>query len=141
MTVSVLAVWRGKDEERLATGALLANWALDMVVFREGSHETQWEQLGFDSALLVLYVWLALRTRRFWPLFVAGFQLLIVITHFGRTVDPSISSWAYLTAEIIWSYLILFTLAYAAWTAPRYAQIAEPPDDTPVDPAEGATRR
>jgi hypothetical protein len=117
MAVCALALWRGRDEERLATAALLANWALGMTVFKSNSQETQWAVLGFDVALLGLYLWLSMRTQRYWPLFVAGFQLLIVVTHVARVADPRVSGWAYLTAQLLFSYLILITIGYASWTA------------------------
>lgn len=136
MAVCALAIWRGRDEERLAAAGLLANWALTLVVYRSRSQETQWAMLALDSALLALYMWIALRTRRFWPLPVAGFQLLCVVTHVAHAVDARVTGWAYITAGIVWSYLILFTIGYGAWTAPRYAEM----DDEP-NAAFGAMRR
>lgn len=131
MVVCALAVWRGRDDERLATAALLANWALSILVVRTGNEATHWDVFIVDTALLGVYVWLALRSRRHWPLFAAGFQVLVVVTHLGRAADPTVSGWAYLTAGLIWSYLVLFTLGYGAWTAPRYAlsiaDTTEPP--------------
>jgi hypothetical protein len=136
MAVCTVAVWRGRDDERLAAAALLANWAISILVVRAGSGSTHWEVFFVDAALLGLYLWLALRTQRHWPLFAAGFQLLVVATHIGRAVDPTVSGWAYLTAGIIWSYLVLFSIGYGAWTAPRYALSADDPTEEP-----GATRR
>lgn len=134
--VGALAVLRGRDQERMATVGLLAAWAFSMVVFRQRSQETQWAILGIDLALFLLYVWMALGSRRFWPLFVAGFQLLALVTHLARALDPGISGWAYLTAERIWSYLVLITIGYGAWTAPYCADTEAEPNDVP-----GATRR
>jgi len=138
MTVCVLAVWRGRDEERLAAAGILANWALSMVVFKARSNDIQWAVFLFDAVLTGLYFWIALRTRRYWPLFAGGFQLLVIITHVGHLIDPRISGWAYLTAQLVWAYLVLISIAYGAWTAPRrYAEIDEmEPNDVP-----GATRR
>ena len=119
MGICVLALWRGRADERLATAGLLANWALGMTVFKSSSDETQWAVLGFDLLLLGLYLWLAFRSPRYWPLFVAGFQLLIVITHVARIADPRVSGWAYLTAQLLWSYLVLLAIGYGAWTSRR----------------------
>jgi hypothetical protein len=117
--VCIITVWRGRDEERLAAGALLANWALDLVlVNRTHVYDLHMEILATDLALLVLYLWLALRSRRYWPLFAASFQLLVIFTHLGRAVDPAVRTWAYLTAEVLWSYLVLFAIAFGAWTTP-----------------------
>lgn len=130
MAVCAIAVWRGRDDERLAAGGLLANWALSILLVRASdgtaSEATQWEIFGVDTALLGLYVWIALRSRRYWPLFATGFQVLVVVTHLGRVVDPRVSGWAYITAGLIWAYLVLFTIGYGAWTAPRYAARAQP---------------
>lgn len=135
MTVCVLAVLRGRDEERLAAGGEVATWALTLVVFRSRSESTQWAVLIIDVALLALFLWIALRSPRWWPLFAAGFQLLAVVTHVARALDSDVSGWAYLTAGLIWNYMALFAIGYAAWTAPRYAEI----DATPAE-APGATR-
>lgn len=137
MVVCALAVWRGRDDERLAAGALLAAWALSMVVFRASSEETQWAVFAIDSALFAIYLWLAMRTRRYWPLVVAACWLLVVVTHLAHALDPNVSGWAYLTATRTWNYLSLIAIGYGAWTAPRrYAEIADAPSVAP-----GATRR
>ncbi|MBL8770097.1 MAG: hypothetical protein JNK30_01845 [Phenylobacterium sp.] len=123
LTVCALAVWRGGDDERLAAGGQLANWALTILLVRANggttSDETQWGVLAADVALLSLLLWIALRSRRYWPLFATAFHLLVVLVHFGRIVDPRVSGWAYLTAGLIFAYLVLIAIAYGAWTAPR----------------------
>ena len=136
MLVCGLALWRGRDDERLAAAAYLANWAITLVVFKSRSFDTQWYVMALDVALLALYVWLAMRSGRFWPLFAAAFILLIVVTHLAHAVDGTVSGWAYITATLIWSYLALIAIGYGAWTAPYY-------DTETPDPAEapGATLR
>jgi hypothetical protein len=138
MTVCVLAAWRGRDDERLAAGGLLANWALSMVVFKAQSEDTQWAVSLLDVALAGLYVWIALRSRRYWPLFAAGIELLVIVAHLGHAVDSRVSGWAYLTAQLLFAYLGLIPIAYGAITAPkRYAEI----DALDANDAPGATRR
>ena len=135
MIVCGLAVWRGRDDERLAAASYLASWALSIVVFEARSQDIQWNILAIDLLLLSVFFWLGLQSRRHWPLFAAGFQLLAVLTHIARALDSGVSGWAYLTAGIIWSYLVLFAIGYGAWTAPIYADTDDPTD------APGATRR
>jgi hypothetical protein len=136
MIVCGLAFWRGQDDERLAAAATLANWAIILVVFQPLSEETQWAMMAVDAVLLVLMVWLALRSNRYWPLFTAGFSLLIVVTHIAHALDTGVSGWAYLTAILIWSYLSLFAIGYGAWTAPYVRAAGVTADATP-----GATLR
>jgi hypothetical protein len=133
MAVCAVAVWRGRDFERLAAASELASWSLTLVVFKARSENIQWPVLAIDVALLAVLTWIALRSARFWPLFAGGFQLLAVITHIAHALDARVSGWAYLTAILIWNYLTLAAIGYGAWTAPRHA-------DTPTD-APGATRR
>lgn len=137
MTVCALSAWRGRDNERLGAAAYLAAWALSLVAFRARSEDLQIGVLVIDSALLVLLLWLALRSQRYWPLFAAAFQLLAVLTHGARLLDSGVSGWAYVTAGVIWGYLVIFAIGYGAVTAPRrYAEIDATPRAAP-----GATRR
>ncbi|WP_397399095.1 hypothetical protein [Phenylobacterium sp.] len=136
MIVCGLALCRGQDDERLAAAATLANWAITLVLSRPLSEETQWAVMAVDSVLLVLMVCLALRSNRYWPLFSAGFTLLIVVTHIAHALDTGVNGWAYLTAMLIWSYLSLLTIGYGAWTAPYVRAAGVTADATP-----GATLR
>jgi hypothetical protein len=136
MGVCGTAIWRGRDEERLATAAILADWALATFVYR-ATQETQWGILLIDTAQFAVFLWIAMRSARFWPLPMSAFALLELITHLAHAADPTVTGWSYITAEIIWSYLLLFTVGYAAWTAPRYAEKAGAPTALPP----GAMRR
>lgn len=138
LSVCALAAWRGRDPERLAAAGYLAAWALTVVVFKDGSRDIQWAVMLIDLGLLVLLLGLALRSRRFWPLFVAAFQTLAVGTHAARALDTGVSGWAYLTAVLVWGYLAMAAIGYGAWTAPRrYAEI----EADEVNALPGATLR
>jgi len=126
MAVCGVAAWRGRDEERLTAGVILADWALTVFVYKARSQETQWGILLVDTAQFAVLLWVAMRSMRFWPLPVAAFALLQLMTHVAHAVDPPVTGWSYITAELIWSYLLLFTVGYGAWTAPYYPLL--PPD-------------
>ncbi len=117
LLVCVIAVWRGRRDEHLAAGIMLAAWAITMVVYRSGFQQTEWGILLVDAGALSGFTWIALRSDRFWPLFAAGFHLLAVVTHVARLADPGVGAWAYLTAEIMWGYLLAAAIGYGAWTA------------------------
>jgi hypothetical protein len=129
-----IAMWRGGREERFAGNAVLIAWLLTKLVSRYQGHQTEWGVLLVDAGLMALFVWLALTSRRHWPIFAAGFHLLAVVTHVARMVDPTVGGWAYLTANIMWANLVLLSIVYASWTAPGRSQASTPA------PA-GATRR
>lgn len=116
IVVCALAVLRGRRDEQLAAGVMLAAWALTMVVAR-GFMNLEWGILLVDFAALVGFVWIALRSDRYWPMFAAGFHLLAVVTHIARAADRAVGGWAYFTAELVWGYLLAFAIGYGAWTA------------------------
>jgi hypothetical protein len=68
--------------------------------------------LAVDAGFLAFLALLALRSDRFWPIWAAGFQLLAVITHCARLLDPTLGAWVYITAGVIWTYLVLFALTF-----------------------------
>lgn len=110
---------RGDVEERLTAGGLMTN-VLATVVMRDPS----WPQLqraGFlvDVLFLLLLLGIALRTRKFWPLAAAAFQLLAVLTHVAKMIDPDLHQWSYITAIVIWTYLLMIALGVGVWNSWR----------------------
>jgi hypothetical protein len=109
------AAWKGGRSERYAAGACYGAWIATLLVHNPNRYVTQWAVFGVDVLLFLLLAALALRSHRYWPMFMAGFQLLAVITHAGRILDKTVGAWAYLTAAQIWGYLVVYTLAFATW--------------------------
>ncbi|HVI31649.1 hypothetical protein [Phenylobacterium sp.] len=132
------ALWKGGPDERFAAVAFLAAWAATVVFRDDQRNNPQWGILFADIGLFVALVVLVLRTDRFWPIWMAGFELLSVITHAGRIVDRNVGAWAYITAGQIWGYLTLFALAWGTWAAWRERQLIDKADPAR---AAGATRR
>ena len=54
---------------------------------------------------------LALRSRNYWPIWSAGFQLLCVLTHFGPLLDPVARPKLYRALETVWILPMLLTMA------------------------------
>lgn len=138
MAACALAVWRGRDDERLAAGGFLAAWALSLVAFKARSEDPQWAVLLIDLVLLGVLAYIAMRSVRYWPLFVTALQALAVGAPLANALDSNITGWAYLTAALAFQYLALLVIGYGAVSAPRrYAEIeALAPMDMP-----GAIRR
>jgi hypothetical protein len=106
-----LAVWKGGPSERLAAVAIYGAWILTVLARDDRVGRPQYGIFAVDSVLFVLVLVLALRSRRWWPLFMAGFALVAVLTHAGRIVDNRVGAWAYHSAGQIWGYMILAALA------------------------------
>jgi hypothetical protein len=119
------AMWKGGAPERLTAAWLVLGWAATLLLRDPRWPHLQWGTLTIDVAFFVFLLVLALRTDRFWPIFAAGFQFLAVLTHLARLLDREMGSWVYLTADIIWTYLILFALAVGAWGCWRARAVGE----------------
>jgi hypothetical protein len=130
----MLALWRGGRDERMAAFGLTGAWLLTVEVVRAFS---QTGVLVVDLCLMALLVRLALRSDAWWPLFAAGFHLLAILTHLARGLDRELGAWAYLTAQVIWGYMLAVAIGIGAWRAPlRQPATSEAPTGPP-----GATRR
>jgi hypothetical protein len=106
---------KGDREQQLAAGGLLLSLAVTLAMRDRTWAGTQWGACVADTVLLGLLVSIALRSRRYWPLAAAAFQLLCVFTHLARIVDPGVRAWAYATGQVIWSQLVFWALGVGVW--------------------------
>jgi hypothetical protein len=75
------------------------------------------------------FAFVALRSDRFWPLWVSGLQLTTSLGHVLKAVQPDLLPMAYAAALRLWSYPILIILAVAVWRSERRSEMirrAEP---------------
>lgn len=118
--VSVYALWRGGRVERLVACANIIAWAITIAV--QNRHDwlhPQWGVLVVDITFLGLLLVLVVRTAKGWVMPAAAFQLLAVVTHMAIMADKGVRAWAYLTALILWSYLVLISLAAGTYLQSR----------------------
>ena len=116
------ALWRGRGEERIvAIACLLAVAATKFVVSPLSTRYAGVEAglLLIDLAMLTAFVAIALRSERFWPLWVAGLQLTGSTAHLMKQVSPDLLPKAYGAAAALWSYPILIILAVGVWRGQR----------------------
>ena len=76
-----------------------------------------------DLVALAVFVWLAIRANRIYPIWIAGFQLVSMMTHLPRELNPTIFPQAYAIFNRAPFYLILATAAIGLW---RQARRSEP---------------
>jgi hypothetical protein len=116
--VCAYAFWRGRSDERLAAGvALFATLATHLVIspnpVRYSSEETG--VMIVDLATFAAFTLIALKSNRFWPLWVAGLQLTTTMAHFLKAVHLDLLPRAYAAALVFWSYPILIIVAIGTW--------------------------
>lgn len=114
--VSAFALWRGGAVERaVAVGNLAAYAATILFQDMRNFFDPQIGIMGVDIVFLALLLALAAKTNRTWLLFAAAFQLLAVVIHVAIVADAGVRSLAYFRGLIIWSYLILVSMAVGTW--------------------------
>ncbi|MFI4949775.1 MAG: hypothetical protein ACHP7A_01920 [Caulobacterales bacterium] len=139
ITVCAGAFWKGGREEQQAAAGLLLALAVTLAMRDRTWVGTQWGAFAADVCLFAFLTFIALRSKRYWPLAAAGFQLLGVATHLARTLDPGVRAWAYATGQVIWSQLVFWALAvgvFNTWRARRQETVSGGAVTEP-----GATRR
>ena len=105
------AVMYGGRDERVGAIALAAAAILSPVAM---IHRWAGPELGIilvDFALFVALAALAMKSRSFWPMWAAGFQLCAVAVHLVAAEMPHMVAASYAEALAIWSYPVLLTLA------------------------------
>ena len=116
------AFWRGRSDERIVAlvclGATLASrLAFSPLAVRYTSVE--FGLLLIDLAVLASFIFVALRSQRFWPLWIAGLQLTTSMAHVMKAIDEHLLPIAYGAAIALWSYRILIILAIGTWRGHR----------------------
>ena len=111
------AFWRGRGDVRIAAAVcLLATAVTNLVLHSPLDSHRQLETgvLAIDVLVFGAFVWLALSSQRFWPLWVAGLQLTSLLAHLARVSGIDLLPVAYAAAERFWSYPILIIIAVGA---------------------------
>ena len=116
------ALWRGQKDERIAASACLIATILTVLVIPPVAVRysvPDVTQLAIDIAMLVAFSAVALTSKRFWPLWVAGLQLTMTLSHLMRAINPNLIPQAYAAAAVLWSYPILLIILIGTWRTHR----------------------
>ena len=113
LLVVVYALARGGRDERhvaiiCAVGARVTSLVISPLAQRFEGLEIQ--VLLVDLAVLVGFVTVALRSERFWPLWVAGLQLTTMLGHLFKQMESDLVPQAYAAALNFWAYPIVIIL-------------------------------
>lgn len=83
--------------------------------------------LAIDMLVLIVFTAVALKSDRFWPLWIAGLQLTTTFGHALRAFDDQMVPIAYAVSLRFWSYPIQIILIVAVWRSQRRKQQATTP--------------
>ncbi|MES2119866.1 MAG: hypothetical protein V4513_04750 [Pseudomonadota bacterium] len=120
--VALYAMFCGRRDERvtgviLVLGVIATHYAWTPVDQRFAGLE--FNVMLVDLIVFAGFVWVALRSDRFWPLWIAGLQLTTLLGHFLKLADAGLLSRAYGAALMFWGYPILLILAIGTWRGER----------------------
>src|SRR5437868_8984748 len=111
------ALWRGRKYERIAALVFVTATILSFIGHSPHARYVAIEasDLIIDTSVLVAVVAIALASDRFWPLWIAGLQLVDSMSHLLKAIDADLLPQVYGAAERFWSYPILVVLLIGAW--------------------------
>jgi hypothetical protein len=116
------AVWRGKIDARIvALAFFVGNFATFALRSQLGGGYSQIEVGIFlvDVACLLAFIYAALISDRFWPLWVAGLQLTTSFGHIFKAFDSQLMPFAYAASLRFWGYPILIILVVGVWRSQK----------------------
>lgn len=122
LAVCIYAWWRGGNDERIVAATCLAGTAATLIAISPLHRRYAGVEEGLmlvDLAVLLAFVAVALRSKRFWPLWIAGLQLTTSIGHLLKGIDHELLPRAYGAALQFWSYPILLILAVGTYRSHR----------------------
>ena len=133
LAVNAYAFHRGKLDERLAAMICFFGTIATVAVSIIGRSRAEYSSIEvgillIDSLALLGFVLLALRSRRFWPLWVAGFQLTSVLAHFLKAIRWELLPQVYAAAERFWIYPIFIMIVIGTWRGHQRLQLQHDED-------------
>lgn len=121
LLVSAYAFVRGRADERIAAATcIVATFATNLVYDPRGSFVGV--EIGVflvDVSTFAAFTFLALRSERFWPLWIAGLQLTTVIAHILKAIELDLMPQAYAAAARFWVYPIFLIIVIGTWRSYR----------------------
>lgn len=117
LAVLLLAFRRGGKEEQAAALTCVAGTVLTVAL--GDALNIRFARLEITTFVIDLLVFLAflviaMRSSRFWPLWVAGLQLTTLIVHPLKLIQPDLMRFVFGAALAFWSYPILLLIGAAA---------------------------
>lgn len=119
--VSAFAFWRGRTDERIAAAICIAATFASNLVYSPANGYAGVEVGVFiiDTATFAGFVFIALRSERFWPLWLAGLQLTTVFSHVIKAIQLDLMPQAYAAAARFWVYPIFLIIVVGTWRGYR----------------------
>lgn len=112
------ALIRGAAPERIGAGIFIAATILTRLAASAERPSFASAEVGVflvDAGMLSAFLLLAMLSKRFWPLWMTGFQVVQVAVHAAQIASPQMMPWVYAVGQAIWSYPMMAMLALGTW--------------------------
>jgi len=120
LLVVTFAFLKGDEPERVGAGAYALGLLASMLVQDDSRLSgPQWGLMAVDLTMLGVYVALAWKCRRSWPVWASALQALIVMSHLLTVVDLRPPMFAFYAVMNLASYGILLALALGTYNSRR----------------------
>jgi len=123
--VVAFAFLKGDEPERIAAGAYVLGWFASLLIQSDGAEGgTQWGLMAIDTISLAVFVALAWKAQRSWPIWASALESLIVMSHVLTLVDVRPPMAAFVAVVNLASTGILLVIAvgtFWAWQERRAA--------------------
>ncbi|THD77036.1 MAG: hypothetical protein E7812_13840 [Phenylobacterium sp.] len=118
--VAALAVWKGGWRERAIAVVQLVLFLLEdrFCDLRSCRPLIPWPSVITDGLILAVCLICAVRADRYWTLWACSFGLLALVSDFAAFI-PGVTPWAWLSATLIWSYMLCAAVLWGVWTTAR----------------------
>lgn len=110
---ALLALFKGGPWERGAAIALALAWAVSELAPFD-YRNLSWGAMAADILVFLFLLYGAVQTRSLWLPVAAGFQLLVLATHYAFATNERLEQWAYISAYYVWNICLIGTLCAAS---------------------------
>ena len=117
VTLVAAAFWRGGGQERFAALYMLVTAAAAAGACRV-THCPFWVHILFVSPDVAVFIAMALRSDRYWPLWAAAVSCNRMMLILLQLAAPT-SRWAFGTADLVWHYALVAAVLQGVCAAPR----------------------
>ena len=119
VSATLFVLFRGDREQKQVVCILICAYLGTFILYKLGGQTWLHFQTGtiiLDGAAFLLLSLIALRSNKFWPLWIASFQLMPLLTFAAAPFGQNLVSQALGVAQGLWGYLQLLTLLLATIT-------------------------
>jgi hypothetical protein len=132
--VVTFAFIKGDEPERMGAAAYALTFLATTMINDGNTSLPRWGVMGIETVLLGVFLGIAVQSRRAWPVWVAGFQALVVTSHILVAVNLRPAPIAMAAVNNLANYGLLIAMAagtFWAWQDRRAATMssdrAKPP--------------